>query len=111
MKKTLIALTVLALCACASIPFSTQLNGGYTAVTTISTLTDGLLTDGVITSAQAATVQTEDANLKLALDQANTVYLTDQATGGNQLATAVAALAALDVTVVAFEAKPTTGAK
>lgn len=88
--------TVLA--SCALFPAKTFNEKYATAVagaTSALTTTDTLLNAGTISAADAKNIEKQIDNVKEALDLAKTTYATDEATGGNKLASALTALQGL----------------
>lgn len=97
----LFVIAALALAACSMLgitqptTFNEKLALGYGTATAVLTSTDTLLKAGKITSSVASNIESQDANLKAALDIAQATYASNQTDGGNQLATALTALNAL----------------
>lgn len=75
--------------------FNEQLSAGYTSVQGIATTADSLLKAGKITAKDAANVETQDTNLREALDIAAQVEQTDATSGGNKLTAAIAGINSL----------------
>lgn len=96
---TLLATLFVLAAACAAIPtpqtFNQKLEVGYGTATAVLTTTDTLLKAGKLSSTVASNIESQDNNLKAALDIARTTYAANQTDGGNQLATALTALNAL----------------
>lgn len=106
--KYIIVIALLALlgaCASTKLTPNDDLQIGYGLVETIVQDTDALYSAKVITEQQAQNIEKQAANLKAALDVASAAVAANQASAGNAVATTVAALNALNATLLQYSAK------
>lgn len=100
----LLVLAIVGLVGCAttssaSLTFNQQAYIGLAAADGIAKTTDQLLTAGTISSATAQKLETADQYFLTAVEAAQTLYQTNQASGSNSLVTALAALSVIEACV------------
>jgi putative intracellular protease/amidase len=100
MRRTLLAYVgvILVITACSLLPaktFNEKYAIAVAGATAALTTTDTLYNARKLTVADARNIERQIDNVKEALDLAKAIYATDEATGGDKLASATTALQAL----------------